>query len=179
MLIVISGPIASGKSTVARALARNLGHDGVTAATIDLDVVCDMLEHKGALEREAANWVHARRAVASLAKGFLGDGIDVAIVDGDFLQSTARAELLAAVKPIKPRFVTLYASFDIALRRVHDDPTRGLSREPTFLRRHFDAAEAALRDVPATDLALDTESITAAEAARTIADWALTASPCP
>jgi adenylylsulfate kinase-like enzyme len=179
MLIVISGPIASGKSTVARALARDLAHSGITAATIDLDVVCDMLEHEIASERAAANWVHARRAVASLVKEFLGDGIDIVIVDGDYLQSSVRAELLAAVQPITPKFVTLYVSFDIALRRVHDDPTRGLSREPTFLRRHFDAAEAALRDVPATDLMLDTESIDAAAAARAVADWALRGSPRP
>jgi adenylylsulfate kinase-like enzyme len=43
-LIVISGPIASGKSTVAGALARECKRRGATAAVIDLDVVYEMLE---------------------------------------------------------------------------------------------------------------------------------------
>ena len=42
MVIVICGPIASGKSTVARALAQLLERQGFGVATIDLDLVYEM-----------------------------------------------------------------------------------------------------------------------------------------
>jgi predicted kinase len=178
-LIVISGPIASGKSTTARLLARELGRSGTTAATIDLDVVCDMLEHKTAGERDAANWIHARRAAAHLARGFLADGVVVVIVEGDFLRANDRAAFLEMVQSAKPRFVTLRISFETALRRVQTDPTRTLSRDPAFLRRHYEESEAALLDAPGTDLMLDTESLTADEAVGTIAAWAYPSPPGP
>jgi shikimate kinase len=177
VLLVISGPIASGKSTIARLLARQLGRSETTAATIDLDVVCDMFEHKTAGERDVENWAYARRAAARLANGFLIDGVGVVIVDGDFLRSSNRAEFLEAVQPARPRFVTLRISFETALRRVQTDPTRGLSRDPAFLRRHYQEAETALRDTPTTDLVLDTESATAKETARMIVAWVLPSLP--
>jgi shikimate kinase len=179
VLIVISGPIASGKSTTSRLLARELGRSGTTAATIDLDVVCDMLEHTTAEERQAGNWIHARRAAAHLARAFLIDGVVVVIVEGDFLRAEDRAAFLGVVRPAKPMFVTLRISFATALRRVQTDPTRTLSRDPAFLRRHFEESEAALRDAPTTDLMLDTESLTADEAVRAIAAWAHLSPPAP
>jgi len=47
MLIVITGPIASGKSTVARALYHELAGPDARAAVIDLDILEDMLTADG------------------------------------------------------------------------------------------------------------------------------------
>jgi uridine kinase len=47
-VIVICGPIASGKSTVARAVARLFECRGRKAAVTELDLVYEMLEHRGA-----------------------------------------------------------------------------------------------------------------------------------
>ena len=46
-VIVITGPIASGKSTVARALFHELAGLDVRAAVIDLDLIEDMLTADG------------------------------------------------------------------------------------------------------------------------------------
>lgn len=174
VLIVISGPIASGKSTVARALARELERQGAPAAAIDLDLIYEMLEHNNARKDNAAKWRTTRRAAAALATGFILAGLDAVIVEGDLLALADRADFLAAVKPAHElRFVTLRTSFDNALRRVADDATRTFSRDPAFLRRHYEAADTALSEPPPTDLVLDTTSIGVDEAVRTIAAWAL------
>ena len=41
----------------------------------------------------------------------------------------------------------------------------------TFSGRHYDELDEAVRTRPATDLVVDTSSLDAAEAARTIAAW--------
>jgi chloramphenicol 3-O-phosphotransferase len=171
VIVVVSGPIASGKSTVARALAQEVERRRATAAAIDLDIVYEMLEHSSRRKDDGSKWQRAERGAAALADAFLADSVDVVIVDGDFLRGPDRRVFVAALRTnVEPRFVTLRVSLEEALRRVADDPTRGLSRDPAFLRAYYDAA-AALGDSPATDLVVDSESVTASEAAQTIADW--------
>jgi len=53
MVIVICGPIASGKSTVARAVARSFEHLGTQAAVVDLDLVYEMLETRPCREGQS------------------------------------------------------------------------------------------------------------------------------
>ena len=173
MLIVISGAIASGKSTVARALAQEFERRGWTAAAIDLDVVYDMLEPSGAPKNQPLKWLRARRAAAALTNALRADAIGVVIVEGDFLTARERAEFLDALGA-RPEisFVTLRVAFDVALERVEDDPTRGISRDRAFLRHHYDVTETAMRNRPPTGLTLDTGSIGVDEAARSIAEWA-------
>ena len=62
MVIVITGPIASGKSTVALELTRELERRGVRAAVIDLDLVHDEVVH--ASLSDDATWTLARRRAA-------------------------------------------------------------------------------------------------------------------
>jgi hypothetical protein len=63
--------------------------------------------------------------------------------------------------------------FYVALERATTDETRGLSRDPAFLRDHYAATAQALRDVPPADLVVDTGATAIGESARTVADWAL------
>jgi len=46
MLVLINGPIASGKSTIARALASELEARGRRTAVIDLDLLYDMISNE-------------------------------------------------------------------------------------------------------------------------------------
>ncbi len=173
MIVAICGPIASGKSTVARALARLFEERGVTAAAIDLDLVYEMLEQDAVVKANPATWSRARRTAAAMTNALLDDGVGVVVVEGDLLTEEERAEFTTALRPAAaPVFVTLHVPVDVALRRVREDPTRGVSRDPVFLRLHYDELDEAVRTRPATDLVIDTSSLGAAEAARTIADWA-------
>jgi gluconate kinase len=179
VVIVINGPVASGKSTVARALAREVERRGRTAAAIDLDLMYETLEHNGARKDDDRKWHRARLAAAALACCLEADGVDVVIVEGDFLAASSRSTFVAALgrpialgRPATLRFVTLWVSFDEAAVRVDGDAARTFSRDLAFLRRHYDETERGRRSLPRTDLFLETGSNSPDQAARTIADWA-------
>ena len=173
LLLVITGPIASGKSKLARAVAQEFEAVGIQAAVVDLDLVYEMLDPGRAPKTNGTKWGQARRLAARLADALLAEGADV-IVEGDFLTPAARREFERALASrVEPRFVTLRVSFDLAFERVQRDPTRGLSRDQAFLRDHYVETAAALRDAPVTDLAVDTGVVSISEAARAVAEWAL------
>ena len=169
MVIVITGPIASGKSTVARALARELERVDVHSAVIDLDHVYDMLVANGSISDDAT-WMLARRGVATLANTFLEEGVAVVIAEGSFNRPSDRVAFAQYLhSDADPVYVTLQVSFEEALRRAQGDPTRGISRDPGFLASYFAAKGQVLEDVPATDFVIDTERVTATSAAAAIA----------
>jgi predicted kinase len=169
MLVVITGPIASGKSTLAREVARQLGEGGVRAAVIDLDLVHDMLTAGGSETGGDASWALARRASAALADAFMAGGVAVVIADGSFNAAGDREVFARNLDPgVEPRFVTLRVTYEEALRRAQGDPARGRSRDPAFLGPYFAAVEPALATVPATDLVIDTEHTPARSVAAAI-----------
>jgi adenylylsulfate kinase-like enzyme len=169
VVIVITGPIASGKSTVARELARELELNDVRAEVIDLDLVHDRLPPNGSTS-EDSSWTLARRETATVANTFLEEGIAVVIAEGSFNLPSDRATLARHVRPsARLVFVTLQVSFEEALRRAQGDSTRGRSRDRQFLGSHFAARQDVLAAVPATDIVIDTERTTAIAAAATIA----------
>jgi shikimate kinase len=173
MVIVICGPIASGKSTVARALAQQFERQGLPAGTIDLDLVYEMMQTDGSAKTSPATWRRARRAAAGLTDVLLREGVDVVIAEGDFLTSEERAEYVDALSYAeKPLFVTMKMSVDIALERVQGDASRGVSRDPDFLRRHYEMVDGAMRTRPETDLVIDASSVGIEYAARVINRWA-------
>jgi hypothetical protein len=170
MMIVITGPIASGKSTVARELARELERVGVYAVVIDLDLVHDMLIVNGS-KSDDATWTLARHGVAALSNAFLNEGVAVVIADGSFNRPNERAAMAQHLHAdADPVYETLRVSFGEALRRAQADPTRGISRDPDFLGSYFAAVGPVLATVPAADLVIDTERMTAVSAAVAIAE---------
>ena len=111
MVIVITGPIASGKSTVARALCRELAGLGVRVAVIDLDVIEGMLTADGP-KSDLATWTLARRATAMLVNTFLTDGVAVVIADGSYNQASDRAAFEQHLDTnVSPLYVTLRVTF--------------------------------------------------------------------
>ena len=173
MLIVINGSIASGKSTIARAYAGHLAARGAKAAVIDLDLLYDMHHHTaGVAKDDEETWAIARRAAAALTDTFLSEGVRDVVVEGTFFTPAERAALLdALMTPVAVRFVTLQVGYKEALRRAQADPSRGVSRDPAFLRPYYARVQADLAAVPATDLVLDTDRLTPEEAVAAIADF--------
>jgi adenylylsulfate kinase-like enzyme len=168
VVIVITGPIASGKSTIAQALARELEQSGVRAAVIDLDLVHDALPET--LAGDDSSWTVARRNAAATANLLAADGVTVVIAEGSFNSPDDRSTFARDLRSDRdPLYVTLQVSFEEALRRALRDPTRGRSRDPEFLGAHFDARRDALANPPTTDIVIDTERTTATAAAATIA----------
>jgi len=176
LAIVVAGPIASGKSTLARAVARTLNERGVAAAAIDVDHVYEMLAPGATGKDDASTWSRARRLAAQMADALFENDVDAVVLEGDFLAPDERAELTAALRSApRIRYVTLEVPLADALARVTADPTRGISRDPAFLARHYEEIDPLLRDRPASDLRLDTSAVSVDEAADAVVAWSLDA----
>ena len=107
-----------------------------------------------------------------MTDALLDDGVDVVVVEGDLLTEKERAEFTTALRAtVAPVFVTVRVPVDVALQRVVEDPTRGVSRDPAFLRRHYEDLDDAVRTRPSGDLVIDTSAVGVDEAACTIAAW--------
>lgn len=171
-LIVINGPIASGKSTVAREVAGLIEGAGRRSAVIDLDEVWLMLDHQrprsGGLER----WLLARRAAAELTDLFFSEGIDVVVCEGPFFTTDERDGYLRHLRTsVQVRFVTLAVSFEGSLARSLGDPHPGrvTSKDPRWLRERYDAASGLLEGLRGSDVLVQTDRRTAEEIAKEIA----------
>lgn len=132
-LVVITGPIGSGKSTVADGLADHLQAVGRSAVSVDLDEVVSML--RAPLDRFERSWQQARVVHGALVAAWLHAEVDVVIAHGPFYTDEETAALLDPVPPtIAPRRVMLLAPYETALARVAVDARREASRDPNFLR---------------------------------------------
>jgi shikimate kinase len=172
VLIVISGPIASGKSTVARVLARQIERSGRRVAVIDLDLVHEtVIRSPGtATDRDLA-WSLARQAAATIANTLMDQGVGVVIAEGSFNDLSKRSDFVGRLRPgVVPIYVTLLVSYEEALRRAQRDPTRGVSRDPSFLRRYYDQVNRELAGLPESDMVIDTELLTEEAAASIIGE---------
>jgi predicted kinase len=176
LAIVVGGPIASGKSALAVSVAQAVERQRLRAATIDLDLMYEMLEHTRAVKNDPAIWSRARQTAGALTNAFFDDGIDVVIAEGDFLDERERDEFVSVLlDAATTRFVTLNVSVRTALARVEQDPTRSLSRDRDFLVRHYDELAEVLRRRPDGDLCIDTDKVTLEEATQSVVDWAFDA----
>jgi adenylylsulfate kinase-like enzyme len=148
VIVVVTGPIASGKTTLVHALARELRSGGRTAATLDRDDVYALLGESGV--GDEASWGRANRLCVAFAHALLAEGVDVVVVESD--------------DPVDGAFhVTLTAPIEAALERVQLDPTRIVSRDPGFLRAHYESY-APLE----ADLRIDTSRSTLEETVRIV-----------
>lgn len=170
IVVVITGPIASGKSTLARAVAVELADRGTDSAAIELDLIYEMLDPSRRPKTDEAVWRETRRLAGTIAEG-LGGQRSVVIVEGEFATDGQRADLRDKLPPTwQASFVTLTVEFDVAWRRAMADPTRGISKDKDFLAAHYRALANAQQ---ADDLVLDTGNVSVSLAARSVAEWLL------
>ena len=174
IVAVITGPIASGKSTLGRAVAVELADRGSDSAVVDLDLVYEMLDSSRGPKTEEARWRDARRLAGKIAAG-LGGLRSAVVVEGEFGTELQRADFCAELPhEWRASFVTLTVDFDEAWRRAMADPTRGISKDKDFLAAHYGALDNATHHDG--DLVLDTGAVSVSLAARSVADWLLRAS---
>jgi predicted enzyme related to lactoylglutathione lyase/chloramphenicol 3-O-phosphotransferase len=182
-VLIISGPIASGKSTVAQSLATESRVAGSTPAVVELDRMYMMLDD-GPLMSDPRISRRARRAAAALVDHYVLDGLDLIIAEGDFWTTGQRDEFTYRLSSgVAPVFVTLRVSVEEALRRVESDPNRRLSRIPEVLRRSH--ADFAAAPPIAGDITIDSTDLSIAEVTACIrsrldrSDWTRTADHGP
>ncbi len=160
-LLVLTGPIAAGKSTVAARLTERLVAAGRTVACTDLDDVARLGHAPGGLTAE--HWTQAHTTHGVLVGALLEQPFDLVVAHGPIYDTEETAAVLAHVPPGTGVLrVLLTCALGTAQERVTGDPERGLSREPAFLRRTH-ARFWDLRPGIAADLVADTGTTAVAE----------------
>ncbi len=126
-LVVVIGPIAAGKSTLASELAGLLRGAGESVAIVGLDTVAEM-----ALPT-LDDWTWAHDIHGQLVAAWLATPLTMVIAEGP--ETPAEVDLLMSHVPsdVSVFRVLLVARYETARQRTAADPSRGISRDPDFL----------------------------------------------
>jgi hypothetical protein len=143
-LVMISGPIASGKSTLADGLAQLLRREGFSVALADLDTVAEM-----ALPT-LPRWDWAHGVHAQLVGAWLRTGVDIVIDEGTSNPTEVQQVLDQVPEGTDVFHVVLTADLDASLARARADSGRGISQDPTFLRGDHEAYSRHLPQLPSS-----------------------------
>ncbi len=167
-LVVLTGPIAAGKNTVATRLTELLTAAGRTVAVADVDEVAAMVGPPGA--GVAGLWFAAHQAHGALVGRWLRTAIDHVIAVGPFWTAEEQAALNADLPDgLDTLWVVVDAPVEVTLPRAQADPGRALSRDPGFHTR----AHRRFRDLQPTipaDLTFDSVALPADQIAKAIAE---------
>ena len=147
-LVVITGPIASGKSTTAAALAASATARGLTAVVVDIDDIAEMVAAPGA--GAAGLWLAAHQAHGALVARWARTPVDLVVAVGPICSPAERAALLDQLPATSAgHWVVLDAPVDTTLVRAQSDPTRGLSRQAAFHHERHQRFRRLIADLPA------------------------------
>jgi hypothetical protein len=153
-LVVIVGPIASGKSTVADALGDRLRKAGRSVAVLDLDDVVATIG--GFADLTPERWLQAQIVFGEAIGAWLNQGLDV-VAHGPFFELQENQALLHCVPAgVVPRRALLLATYEAALERVALDHGRALSKDPQVLRLAYDRVASLLPTMPHCEWTYDT-----------------------
>jgi shikimate kinase len=151
-LVLIIGPIASGKSTFAKTVADKLRSSGEPVVVVDLDTVAEM-----ALPT-LTDWTWAHEVHGQLVGAWLEKPIPTVIAEGPETPKEIEQIMRHVGSDVSVRKVLITTSYETALARATQDPTRGLSKDPEFLRRMYQRFELTRPDI-AHDVQFDTEEL--------------------
>lgn len=141
---MISGPIASGKSTLSTEIAGLLRSEGWSVALTALDTVAEMARPT------LPDWNWAHDIHAQLVGAWLATGIDLVIDEGTSSPTEVQQVLDRVPTGVTVFHVVLTADYAASLARAEADPGRGrgLSKDPDFLRTDHDTYTGHLPDLP-------------------------------
>jgi thymidylate kinase len=165
-LLVLAGPIGSGKSTVADLSATRLAEGDLATVVVDLDDAA--FAQRGVTDLEDM-WRRAALATAAQVRGWFEAGTDVVIAHGPFFESGGYEILIDGLTDeVSVTHVLLHVSLASAGERIADDPDRVWSKDPVFLRATHERFADLRHTLPRVDLEIDTETCSADEIAEQI-----------
>ncbi|MFT3876555.1 MAG: hypothetical protein QM708_09060 [Propioniciclava sp.] len=155
-LVVVAGPQASGKSTLAASLSATLREDGERVALVELDQIAAM-----ALPT-LPGWETAHHIFESVTGLWAHAELTCVIAEG----SGSHDEVARLLDQAPPGSVTVTVvttcPFEVAFARAQADPTRGISKEHRFLSRVYQRWAAERAKIGA-DIVVDTNAVTLAQ----------------
>ncbi len=155
-LVVIAGPIAAGKSTVARELRDELHRHAERVALVELDQIAEM-----ALPT-LPSWPAAHAIFTSVVGQWLQTGLTCVIAEGSGNPDEVR-DLVDLAPPSTPVVrVVLTSPFEVSFARALTDPTRGISRDREFLAGVYRTWALDLPRMP-SDVFVDTSETSVEE----------------
>jgi len=165
-LLVITGPIGAGKSTVSVLLGRRLSRAGQDAVVVDLDDV-EFMQHTSTLE-VGEWWDRGTEAHASLVAKWFALDVQIVVAHGPLVAVGEPGydvgPLLRAVpSETEVSHALLRVPFEVALERVGSDPDRtatAISKDQNWLRGAHERFAAALSQAPAFRWDIDTVGTT-------------------
>lgn len=167
-LVVITGPIAAGKNTVASLIAEGLTALGRSAVLVDVDDVAAMVAGAGAAA--TGLWFAAHQAHGALVGTWMQTGVDVVLAVGPIYTPREQAALLEWVPDASAvHWVVIDASAAITLARAQADFGRGLSREPEFHAQAHRRFRQLLPEIPAAQT-FDSERMSPQQIASAVLD---------
>jgi energy-coupling factor transporter ATP-binding protein EcfA2 len=166
-LVILTGPVGGGKSTVAQALAALLRRPSRKVAVFDLDVIYDMFrQREGYTEPEL--WPLARQASGALAAAALQHGFHGVVIEGEYFTPEHLEQVAGASALPPPAVFVLNVPYGETLRRVGLDDSRGASKNPVLLRQFHTAFTVALPFLDTAATVLNAEHAPPAELAAEI-----------
>jgi energy-coupling factor transporter ATP-binding protein EcfA2 len=126
-LVVVIGPIASGKSTLAAEIADLLRSKGDAVAVVGLDTIAEM-----ALPT-LDDWSWAHEIHGKVVGAWLTTPMRTVIAEGPATQAEVEQVLHHVPGDVSVLRVLLVTSYETALERARAEPTRGISKDPIFL----------------------------------------------
>lgn len=152
-LVAITGPIASGKTTVAALLAERCASKGLTVVIAEVDDVAAMVTGPGAAA--SGLWFAAHLAHGAMVAQWMRSKVNVVISVGPVYTPAEQAALFGQL-PAETRLcrVLIDAPLSAAWERAAADVTRGLSRQHDFHVAAHERFRSLMPGIPA-DLVFD------------------------
>ena len=175
LMMLLTGPVGAGKSTVALAIADRFREIGSSAAVIDLDLVYRMARQRDGFD-EIDVWRMARRGAAAIADVFFTSGLEAVVVEGGIFSQEAHDDLREHLSSaVQGMFITLDVSYEETLSRTQEDPSPGrvTTRDPKTLQRLYGEFEAALPFLRESSLVVGAGRRTPSELAELMVEEAL------
>jgi shikimate kinase len=165
-LVMLTGPIAAGKNTVAEHLARQFTGSGRTVVVADVDDVAYMVGTPGAAA--AGLWFAAHEAHGALVGQWMRSAVDVVIAVGPiYVDEEQTASTRTLPDPATVRWVVIDAPVSVTLARAQANPNRGPSRDPELHHAAHRRFRERLPSVPA-EMTFDSSVLGADEIATAI-----------
>ncbi|KQP73964.1 hypothetical protein ASF40_00905 [Microbacterium sp. Leaf288] len=151
-VVLIAGPQASGKSTLAAALAAELRKGGEMVALVELDQIAAM-----ALPT-LAGWDAAHQIFESVTGMWARTSLTCVVAEGSGTQDEVLKLLRQVPEGAATVTVVTTTPFEVAFDRAKADPTRGISKEREFLSGVYERwAHEVTRIDP--DVLIDTNTV--------------------